>query len=328
MEFKEYLKIKQKFVYNTFKNALSLNRLSQAYLIKGGEGAPVMETALFLAKSLVCENGASLADDTCLNCIRFDEGNYSDFMLIDGKKQTIKVGDIEALEEFLSSSSMEKAGKKIYLINCLENSNKEAVNALLKTLEEPAQNVYAFITTENEAKLLPTIISRCQVLNLLPGSKEIVKEDVTSKGVSLEDAEILSSLYSNEETILNNINDDTYKTCKDCLIKTMEELEVSPSKALFSIQTQIEKYINTKETLRMYLDLLSVLFKDIVNYSTNNPIVLKEKEETIHTISKNIKNPEKIYLEIVLTRGKIESNVSIALILEHLFIYIAKEGGR
>ena len=56
--------------------------------------------------------------------------------------------------------------------------------------------------------------------------------------------------------------------------------------------------------------------------------VLKEKEEAIHNISKNIKNPEKIYLEIVLTRGKIESNVSIALILEHLFIYIAKEGGR
>ena len=328
MEFKEYLKTKQKFVYNTFKNALSLNRLSQAYLIKGGDGAPVLETALFLAKSLVCEEGSDLADNTCLNCIRFDEGNYSDFMLIDGKKQTIKVGDIEALEEFLSSSSMEKAGKKIYIINCFENSNKEAVNALLKTLEESAPNVHAFITTENEAKLLPTIISRCQVLNLLPGSKDLVVEDVINKGVEKEDAEILSSLYSNEEAILNNINDDTYKTCKKCLLKTIDELQVSSSRALYSLQTEIEKDINTKETLRMYLDLLSVLFKDLVSLEASSSLLLESKKEELKLISKNIKNPEKIYLEIVLTRGKIEENISTALILEHIFIYIIKEGGK
>ena len=133
MDFKTYLEEKQPFVYQVFKNARLKNKIAQAYLIKGNDGAPILETALFLAKSLICEEDDFLACSSCMNCIRFEENNYADFMLLDGNKKTLKVGDIEELQDFLSSSCMERKGKKIYIINCLENSNKETLNALLKT---------------------------------------------------------------------------------------------------------------------------------------------------------------------------------------------------
>ena len=327
MKYDEYLEKYQPFIYNTFINSLKFNKVSQAYLIKGSDGTPTLDIALFLAKTLICEEPSPLACSSCLNCIRFEEGNYADFMLIDGSKNTIKVGDIENLQKFLSSSSLEKQGKKIYIINRLENANKEAVNALLKTLEEPTSSVYAFITTQNEAKLLPTIISRCQILSLLPINKTIVKQNAINEGVLLEDADILSYFYCDVEVIKQKSEEENYKEQKKLLYETLNALTISSEEAIYYAQTNLIKKIKTKEDARLYIDLLSIAFKDILHIQNNQPLVLEGAKEQIDTLSKKYKNISEIYLEIMLSRGQIEDNVNLSLLLQHIFIYIRKEGG-
>lgn len=327
MKYDEYLEKYQPFIYNTFINSLKFNKVSQAYLIKGSDGTPTLDIALFLAKTLICEEPSPLACSSCLNCIRFEEGNYADFMLIDGSKNTIKVGDIENLQKFLSSSSLEKQGKKIYIINRLENANKEAVNALLKTLEEPSSSVYAFITTQNEAKLLPTIISRCQILSLLPINKTIVKQNAINEGVLLEDADILSYFYCDVEVIKQKSEEENYKEQKKLLYETLNALTISSEEAIYYAQTNLIKKIKTKEDARLYIDLLSIAFKDILHIQNNQPLVLEGAKEQIDTLSKKYKNVSSIYLEIMLSRGQIEDNVNLSLLLQHIFIYIRKEGG-
>ena len=327
MKYDEYLEKYQPFIYNTFINSLKFNKVSQAYLIKGSDGTPTLDIALFLAKTLICEEPSPLACSSCLNCIRFEEGNYADFMLIDGSKNTIKVGDIENLQKFLASSSLEKQGKKIYIINCLENANKEAVNALLKTLEEPTSSVYAFITTQNEAKILPTIISRCQILSLLPINKSIVKQNAINEGVLLEDADILSYFYCDVEVIKQKSEEENYKEQKKLLYETLNALTVSSEEAIYYAQTNLIKNIKTKEDARLYIDLLSIAFKDILHIQNNQPLVLEGAKEQIDTLSKKYKNISEIYLEIMLSRGQIEDNVNLSLLLQHIFIYIRKEGG-
>ena len=327
MKYDEYLEKYQPFIYNTFINSLKFNKVSQAYLIKGSDGTPTLDIALFLAKTLICEEPSPLACSSCLNCIRFEEGNYADFMLIDGSKNTIKVGDIENLQKFLASSSLEKQGKKIYIINCLENANKEAVNALLKTLEEPTSSVYAFITTQNEAKILPTIISRCQILSLLPINKSIVKQNAINEGVLLEDADILSYFYCDVEVIKQKSEEENYKEQKKLLYETLNALTISSEEAIYYAQTNLIKKIKTKEDARLYIDLLSIAFKDILHIQNNQPLVLEGAKEQIDTLSKKYKNISDIYLEIMLSRGQIEDNVNLSLLLQHIFIYIRKEGG-
>ena len=327
MKYDEYLEKYQPFIYNTFINSLKFNKVSQAYLIKGSDGTPTLDIALFLAKTLICEEPSPLACSSCLNCIRFEEGNYADFMLIDGSKNTIKVGDIENLQKFLSSSSLEKQGKKIYIINRLENANKEAVNALLKTLEEPTSSVYAFITTQNEAKILPTIISRCQILSLLPINKSIVKQNAINEGVLLEDADILSYFYCDVEVIKQKSEEENYKEQKKLLYETLNALTISSEEAIYYAQTNLIKNIKTKEDARLYIDLLSIAFKDILHIQNNQPLVLEGAKEQIDTLSKKYKNVSEIYLEIMLSRGQIEDNVNLSLLLQHIFIYIRKEGG-
>ena len=327
MKYDEYLEKYQPFIYNTFINSLKFNKVSQAYLIKGSDGTPTLDIALFLAKTLICEEPSPLACSSCLNCIRFEEGNYADFMLIDGSKNTIKVGDIENLQKCLASSSLEKQGKKIYIINCIENANKEAVNALLKTLEEPTSSVYAFITTQNEAKILPTIISRCQILSLLPINKSIVKQNAINEGVLLEDADILSYFYCDVEVIKQKSEEENYKEQKKLLYETLNALTISSEEAIYYAQTNLIKKIKTKEDARLYIDLLSIAFKDILHIQNNQPLVLEGAKEQIDTLSKKYKNISDIYLEIMLSRGQIEDNVNLSLLLQHIFIYIRKEGG-
>lgn len=326
MNFKKYLQENQPFVFNTFLNALKNNKVAQSYLIKGNDSAPVLECAKYLSKTLICDEVGDFACEECLSCIRFDDGNYSDFMLLDASKQSIKVKDIEELQEFLSSSSLENKSKKIYIINCLENCSKETVNALLKTLEEPHQNTYAFITTQNESKILQTILSRCQILNLLPTNKETIKEELKNKELSPIDIELLSSLYSNEQTILEVKDSSIYIKCKQALLDTIDALNKNKEYALFSAQTTIIPQIRTKEEARLFFDLLALLFKDVIRASNKQSVNLSSLESEIKSLSKNINKPEKHYLEILLTRGKIELNVSIALIIEHIFITIEKGG--
>lgn len=77
----------------------------------------------------------------------------------------------------------------------------------------------------------------------------------------------------------------------------------------------------------MYIDLLSIAFKDILHIQNNQPLVLEGAKEQIDTLSKKYKNVSSIYLEIMLSRGQIEDNVNLSLLLQHIFIYIRKEGG-
>ncbi len=328
MDFKKYLLSYQTRVSNTFINAKRHNKVAQTYLIKGSDGAPVFECARFLAKSLVCDEEQDLACDTCMSCIRFDEGNYTDIKILDASKTSIKVSDIEELQTFLSESSLERKGIKIYIINLIENLSNEVINALLKTLEEPNSNTYALLTTLNDTKVLPTIISRAQVLTLLPVDKNILLDELKDTSLEEIDKELLSCVYKDKETIMSEANDESYLKVKSAILDTIETLVSKPKSILFQLEqvylskTKKDLFIDSKEEVRLFIDLLSIVFKDIMYLNIGKEISLKSQEEKLLKIKDLFKDVESIYLEIMLVRSKIDLNVYKPLILEHIFIKI------
>ena len=208
----------------------------------------------------------------------------------------------------------------------LENSNKEALNALLKFLEEPQNNVYAFITTYNEEKLLPTILSRMQHLKLLPIKHDELMLQAQEKGVSIDDTELLSQFCGNVDTLVKTAQDEDYILIKDLVFDTLDNLFKSKQDALFFVQTKVIPELKDKVSVRLYLDILTVLLKDGLNYRIGLPLQLNEHQQTISYLSNSLTNIEEIYKEVMLTRGKIELNVNLGLLLEHIFIYIIKGG--
>jgi DNA polymerase-3 subunit delta' len=192
MQIEDYLNKHQKVVYKTFLNSLNKKSLSHAYLLVGNPGTPLFEVAHFLAKSLLCDDPSPFACNTCITCLRIDDNNYPDFLIFDGSKSTIVKDNIAQIESRFEKKAFESKGIRIYILHLVENMTDEAVNALLKFLEEPDENVFAFLTTNNESNVLPTIISRCQTLKLISVPRIQIIEDAIRLGVTLEDAEFLS----------------------------------------------------------------------------------------------------------------------------------------
>ena len=165
---KEYLQENQPKFYNLIKNEFIQNKIPHAFLLVGNNTKVPLN---YLAMSLICDE--TLACEKCNDCRKVLENKYGDIIRYDGKETSIKKGDIEYIQDTFKKSSLE--GKaKIYIIENIESATKEAMNTLLKMLEEPTSGIYAIFTTNNISRVLPTILSRCQVIDIKPDSKEVI----------------------------------------------------------------------------------------------------------------------------------------------------------
>ena len=151
----------QEHVTNILLNAINNDRIAHAYLFTGPRGVGKTSMARIMAKSLNCSEGTSGNPcNSCSNCLEITNGTSSDVVEIDGASNT-GVDDIRDLQrELLYTTNTSKY--KIYIIDEVHMLSKNAFNALLKTLEEPPENVIFIFATTEPHKVIPTIISRCQ----------------------------------------------------------------------------------------------------------------------------------------------------------------------
>lgn len=325
MQIGQYLEKYQPVIYKTFVNAKDDGRLSHAYLLSGSIGMPLKETAMFLAKSIVCDNPNPLACNECMTCIRMDEGNYADLIVFDGSEGRIKKEDVQRITGSFDKSALEEKGVMIYVIHLVENMTSVAVNALLKFLEEPGRSIYAFLTTENESKVLPTIISRTQVLRFREIDRLEIINNAESAGVLNEDAELLSGFFNDSDTIKNISESDDYKVAKQAIDDQLNSLLISPDDAVFTCQRLIVPQIKNFDIARLYLKMLAEIFKDLLNLSVGGNIFLKSYDNILHELLAHVNHIDKSLLVILSSLSKLDVNVNVALILDHIIYEITKE---
>ncbi len=157
--------IGQPQVSNTLKNALRTNQLAQAFLFCGPRGVGKTTCARILAKAVNCEN--LLKDfepcNVCASCEAFNENASFNVFEMDAASNN-SVDDIRALIEQVRFAP--QAGKKkIYIIDEVHMLSANAFNAFLKTLEEPPPYAIFILATTEKHKIIPTILSRCQIFD-------------------------------------------------------------------------------------------------------------------------------------------------------------------
>ncbi|MEN6444421.1 MAG: DNA polymerase III subunit gamma/tau, partial [Candidatus Cloacimonas sp.] len=151
----------QDHITEILQSAISTNRIAHAYLFTGPRGVGKTSLARILAKSLNCVSGPTTDPcNECSNCMEITSGTSPDVIEIDGASNT-SVDDIRELQQELLYPAS-GSNYKIYIIDEVHMLSKSAFNALLKTLEEPPENVIFIFATTEPQKVLPTIISRCQ----------------------------------------------------------------------------------------------------------------------------------------------------------------------
>src|SRR6201994_4767988 len=152
-------------VTNTLKNALRTNQVAHAFLFCGPRGVGKTTCARILAKTINCENVTSEGEacNHCHSCVSFNEGTSLNIHELDAASNN-SVDDIRTLVEQVRFAP--QAGKyKVYIIDEVHMLSSSAFNAFLKTLEEPPPYAIFILATTEKHKILPTILSRCQIFD-------------------------------------------------------------------------------------------------------------------------------------------------------------------
>jgi DNA polymerase-3 subunit delta' len=186
-----------------FKHSLKAGSLAHAYLLVGAPHIGKMTLALDLARALNCQ-GDEPPCGQCQSCKRITEGKHADIRTISlnstrdlgDTKARVEIGidDIRELQHNASLPPFE--GKhKVFIIDGAEYLSTEAANCLLKTIEEPPPQVIILMLATEESRLLPTVVSRCQRLELKPlPINEIEKLLIESHGIDNAKAGLLARL--------------------------------------------------------------------------------------------------------------------------------------
>ena len=155
----------QLHITGTLKNAIKNNQLAQAFLFCGPRGVGKTTCARILAKTINCESLSPEAEacGVCHSCISFQNGNSFNIHELDAASNN-SVEDIRSLIEQVRIPP--QAGRyKIYIIDEVHMLSQAAFNAFLKTLEEPPNYAIFILATTEKHKILPTILSRCQIFD-------------------------------------------------------------------------------------------------------------------------------------------------------------------
>jgi DNA polymerase-3 subunit delta' len=175
------------------ERSLANGRVAHAYLLMGLPQIGKTTLALNFAQALHCL-GEGKPCGQCRSCLKIAHGNHPDVRIIEAVNGTIKIDQIRSMQREVTLSPHEGLWK-VYIIRQMERATTEAANCLLKTLEEPPAQVILILTASDMDQLLPTIISRCQVLNLRPPSVLLVQKALEGRwGVDPERARLLARL--------------------------------------------------------------------------------------------------------------------------------------
>jgi DNA polymerase-3 subunit gamma/tau len=155
----------QKSITNTLKNAIKNRQLAQAFLFCGPRGVGKTTCARILAKTINCENPSSAVEacDLCSSCKSFNENSSFNIYELDGASNN-SVDDIRTLVDQVRIPP-QMGNYKVYIIDEVHMLSASAFNAFLKTLEEPPAYAKFILATTEKHKILPTILSRCQIFD-------------------------------------------------------------------------------------------------------------------------------------------------------------------
>ena len=238
--FKETLKERQPIVERVLYNALKHKQASHAYLFVGPKGTRMLETAILFAQSLVCPHRDPWADETCEICDRIQKNHFTDLILLDGTVTSIKKDQILEMQEQFAMTALESYGKKIYIVNGADNATTEALNSLLKFLEEPSgSDTYAILISEHPEALLETIISRCQTLTFKAQSRQELIAQIDLENHDPYEIQLLSQLVNNVEGMKDLQLNDDFQHALVMFGNFIDEYVKAPYRGELFVQTQL-----------------------------------------------------------------------------------------
>ena len=308
-------------------NAISSGKISHAYIINGERSSGKEFIARVFAMALQCEREGIEPCGECRSCRQALGNNQPDIIYVSHEKpNTIGVEDIRTQINGDIGLKPYASPYKIYIMNEGEKMTVQAQNALLKTLEEPPEYAVILILTTQVEALLPTILSRCVVLNMKPVPDALVKKYLMEElGVPDYKANIcVAFARGNVGKAKLLASSEEFEKVKDeavTLVKYINDMEIS------EIVKAIKKISEYKFDVNDYLDILSAWYRDVLLFKATkdvNSLIFKEEIQQIMRVSdrSTYEGIETIVNALQQAKRRLEANVNFDLTMELLLLTI------
>lgn len=315
------------------QGAISMQKISHAYIINGERSSGKEFIARIFAMAIQCENRQPDGNpcQQCHSCKQALSDNQPDIIRVHHEKpNTISVDDIRTQINGDIAIKPYSSPYKVYIVNEAEKMNVQAQNALLKTLEEPPEYAVILLLTSNINAFLPTILSRCVVLNMKPVS------DVQMKKYLMEEIKVpdykaavctafargnvgkAKELATSEE--FENIKNEALS-----FLKYAQEIE------LHEMIAAIKKITDYKMDPTDYLDIIAIWYRDVLLFkATNdaNQLIFHEEIQEIRRVAKrcSYEGIELVMKSLDKAKNRLNANVNFELAMELLMLDIREFG--
>ncbi len=310
-----------------FKSSIELGKVSHAYILNGEKGVGKKTLASVVAKSIQCESGQPDPCGKCKSCLQAESGNQPDIIWITHEKPNVISVD-EIREQIVNDIGIKPYSSryKIYIVPDAQLMNPQAQNAILKTLEEPPEYGIIMLLTSNVDKFLPTILSRCIVLNFKPVEPlDVIMYLTQNLEVEATKARFCADFAQGNlgKAVRLAISPD-YNELKEDSIRLLRQIQDMEMDDIIRAVKNMGKY---KLDVTDYIDIMTMWFRDILMVKISNSpnkIIFKDEYSVMRKQASRIsyEGIEQIIEAMDKLKIRLEANVNFDIAMELMLLTV------
>lgn len=300
-----------------------------AYLFAGAPGLGRRTLALRFAQALNCQKpvDVGIPCGACRDCKQIAAMQHADLTVIQAESEggTLKVDQIRETRRTLNLKPYQ-AEYRVALFLRFQEANDNAANALLKTLEEAPSYALLILTADNPEQLLPTIVSRCEVLRLRPLRVEEVQKELESRGLETGRAKLLAHISGGRfGYALRLIEDESLLEAREERLNDLQSLISASRVEKFAYADKLSR---DKESMRQAILIWLSYWRDVMLRSAQaeTPLVNVDRNMEIEDLAGrlSLSNARTVVSSLEDVLEKMERNVNSRLLAEVLLLDLPK----
>ena len=323
---------------SALQRSLAAGRLSHAYMLSGPPNAGKMTLAMDLARAVNCLDDAKPCG-RCTQCDRITRGLHADVRTVgvgtggsgDGRNR-VAIG-IEQVREVQRDASLKpyEGSYRVFIFDGAEEMSEEAANCLLKTLEEPPDQVIILLLTLDHGSLLPTLVSRCQLLELRPVPAPTVAQALVD-GYGLDEgaAQEIARLSGGRPgwAISAAMDFGLVQELSDRL-EAIERVVEAGLEERFSYAAELAStFLRSRETTRQELSLWLSWWRDIllVKEGVRDYVTNLSRMKKLEAVANAVSSAQVAYAinKVRETSEHLERNINPRLALENMMLAVPR----
>lgn len=317
----------QDHIKTQLQGAIENNKVSHAYLICGENRSGKEFIAKIFAETLLCEKKGTEPCGECHSCKQAETQNHPDIIFVTHEKPNV-IG-VDDVRDGINNTVMIKpynSPYKVYIVEEADKMTPQAQNALLKTIEEPpAYAVFILLCSSTEV-MLPTILSRCVVLNMKP-VKDNEMRDYLMKQLGVPDyrAEICIAFargnVGRAKALASSEDFDKIRKEALSLLKNIYDMEMA------EVMEALKRIKDYGFNIDDYLDIMGVWYRDVLLFKAThdvNHLIFKDEIQYINKVASrtDYEGIEEVTKALQTAKMRLRSNVSFELTMELLLLTI------